>query len=217
MLLSYLASAQNVAFTNGQGEALIIQNDTVFIKLYNNDAFATYSVFYGNGKLLASKPKERAILRIETNLIRSSCADIRDERIGDSQTHIHVIRYDGTPVEYPTITITGEKEKRLFQGVATQDGSIIIDDEIARNGQEIIIDTMEGNCRLKTDFIPGHLYMIQFLVAFPYTEMHGKRQLKMAANDSSIVINHNGTEHILNRFDEGTPCSLADMLSLKDE
>ena len=205
LLLSFTSYAQNIAYENPEGDALIVQNDTVFIKLCNNDAFATYGLYYGRGELISSAPdKGKQLLHLGENSIRSSCAVMRCEDVKDSPTNIHVIDFDGRPIEYATVAVIGDNGEHIFQGLTDQDGHIVLEDCVAHGSREVIIYSLGKNCQLKTRLEHGGHYEVRFRVPFPFTEMHGGKRLKIMASDSSITVVYNKTNHILKKVSEAT-------------
>jgi hypothetical protein len=113
-MTSFLLNAQTISnglYVNKErNEFIIIRNDIVQFRVYNNDAFATFTI--GEG-VLRSNRKGKYIIEPSVSFMERTTVLYRRPR-SDNELSVQIIEQDSLPMIYATIKITRLQDKKPY-------------------------------------------------------------------------------------------------------
>ena len=111
-LLLFLIKTQAQTLPNGlyisedKNELMCLKNDTISLRLYNDDAFNTYMLFLGSYKSNNSK------IKLRKNIIHNETSRIIEGTAKDNLIQIYLSYSDDTPIKFAQVTLSNESEKK---------------------------------------------------------------------------------------------------------
>lgn len=193
-----LSLAQGVVYDNLYGDCIIYENDSVFIKLNNKDAFGSYSIFYGKDCIKQSICGKRGTIYTGANMINDYCYSITHKPSDTSTTKLTMIRYDNSPIEYPHITAFRQDCYPLFDATADVGGIIDLNDSLLEESKVVKVSDLGMIIYIDSQsLIIGKDNIIRLLVPYPFVIIDKKVKFYFSSDMSTIVLKHNRIKHTL--------------------
>ncbi len=115
-------------------DTVCVLNDSIAIKLFNNDAFGIYSAYYGKGVL------KRNRLKLQENRFLTMTSSLSQEANNENMIKIRLLWADSTEIKYALVQI---KKSIKDEGIVYQsgiDGVVVLDDKIYNQYNVTIIN-----------------------------------------------------------------------------
>ena len=206
LFFASIVFGQNRSFIGSDGDCLIFQGDTIFLKLNNQDAFNTFSIYYGKAGLTKKKcSNTRGKLLLKQNIvdIYASETAVNNSRILP-RTQIRLIQYDGTPFEYTEVTMR-DNNNILYHGWTNGDGILFFENEIVSNSRQIVINGLGVNLEIENNLSIGSENIIRCLIPYPFIKIRSVIK-NVSWEPSGVVIKYNGRKHFLKKTDKSRFC-----------
>lgn len=177
LFMSNLIFGQNTyngKFGNSKGECIRIENDTISFKLFNNDAFSSYTIGKGLIKFRKSKITIKKILPI-IDLTTS----LQKKNTDESGIKIFLLDNDGNPFEYANIKIKDSKTGKIYlEGISNDKGAFIIDEflteKIENKNVTIYMEYVGFFYEKELVFESRHEYTFKSLINFSFHILKNK-------------------------------------------
>jgi hypothetical protein len=139
IVFQYQIIAQNICndfYTNKKGDIVCFDKDTVYYKIFNNDAFGTYTI--GKNKYQINKNGKCYILNTSSIKSQTSILNIIPRK--DDSLNITILNSDNHPMEFAYIKITSKKKKSLSTTyISDKDGKLFLEEEQINSLKNLIV------------------------------------------------------------------------------
>lgn len=112
LLLLFFIRIEAQVFENGlyysedRNELICLKNDTISFRLYNNDAFNTYTLFFGS--YISSNDK----IKLKNNMVYSEVSHITENTVKNDLIQIYLFYKDNTPIKFAQVTLYNKSGKK---------------------------------------------------------------------------------------------------------
>lgn len=199
----------NGKFGNSNGECIRIENDTVSFKLFNNDAFGSYTIGKGLIKFRKSKITIKKILPI-IGLTTS----LEKEKIDENGIKIILLDNDGNPFEYANIKIKETKTGNIYFEGTTNDKGFFITDEfqtkkIENKNITIFMEYVGFFYEKELVFESGYEYTFKSLINFSFHIKKSKKNIVFEPLENNCLsVKYYKTNFIIESLRNGEDCKI---------